>query len=782
MATKETLEVREADCETIGDLTDLATEAMRAPADIPYGKRLLEKAEMRCQLPGDYIRVAEAAVFAGRREHAADLYRQAEAACRESRELAALAHSLATVFGDRERAGLLLQQATESASDLSDLLVIARHPARDPGDEALVRTLLGRMEALAKSLGAHRRLAGAVLNDLGDAAAARTLYEKAVRYCDDAGSTLSYAQGLVELFQDQAAARRALEDAETDCRFIGDYVVLAEGHQRLFGGGEKVQELMEQAAAYAMTGAEHMQLAEGLWRLLHDADAAAEAYERAIPDITATDELLALARTVATGLGNRELARKVCAKAEGRLSTAPDYVRLAQALSDCVGGVREAARLYARAEDRLAGASDLVTLAGGVLRHLGDRPHAAKLYLKALEKTEGFARLLTLVDAVQEGLGDPDLVRRVLEKATGAAATTEASLQVAERALTLLQDRAFAGRALEAAEEHVTNLSEMRAVTAAVKILLPDDAQRRARLEAKLAKREENQARYAEFQRREERVKSFAQLLRLVDAAMDELQDPSYARKLLSGAEARLQGTPFDLNKYRELVLSIDRHLSDETWLQSLLDHCAAQCQHFAQLRTLGRVAARELSNPAFGQALVRRYYEQSEGSIRDRPGASVYDFTKLASAVWEDLGDAQWSRRLLARAQESAPDFLGLSYIGCLLRDLGDREAASRHFLMAARACSNASQYVQLINRLRASGVELEELHRIYATGEDTLKSPWDRLRWAEGIHDMLGDRAWAAEIYQRIATEFTSESEQAVFELSRRTRLGKPFYGDGS
>jgi hypothetical protein len=282
----------------------------------------------------------------------------------------------------------------------------------------------------------------------------------------------------------------------------------------------------------------------------------------------------------------------------------------------------------------------------------------------------------------------------------------------------------------------------MRAVTAAVKNVLPDNAQRLDRGEAKLAKREENQTRYAAFQRREAGVKSFAQLLRLVDAVMAELEDAFYARKLLSGTWARVQRAPFDFNKYRELVLSIDGHLSDEAWLQNLRDRCAGQCQHFAQFRMLGRVATQELSNPAFGQALVRGATMSSQ---RTRFRTSLERACTIlhrmpVAAAWRPGG-----------REPALPD--------------GGPHLLERQPVRAAH---------QPAARLRGGSRGAASPLR-HARGYP--EEPLGPAALGGGHPDMLRDKAWAAEVSQRIAPDFTSASEQIVFELSRRTRLGRQF-----
>ena len=87
MATKETLEPREADCSSAADFVALAREALAEPADADYAKDLLEKGELECQFPGEYVAVAEAAKEAGLEEYAGELYEQAEDACFEPSEV-----------------------------------------------------------------------------------------------------------------------------------------------------------------------------------------------------------------------------------------------------------------------------------------------------------------------------------------------------------------------------------------------------------------------------------------------------------------------------------------------------------------------------------------------------------------------------------------------------------------------------------------------------------------------------------------------------------------------
>ena len=76
MATKADLESREAECNSVTDFINLAAEAMADPADADYAKELLQKAEIQCQMPLDYVATADAAAAMGDKDYARELYEQ----------------------------------------------------------------------------------------------------------------------------------------------------------------------------------------------------------------------------------------------------------------------------------------------------------------------------------------------------------------------------------------------------------------------------------------------------------------------------------------------------------------------------------------------------------------------------------------------------------------------------------------------------------------------------------------------------------------------------------
>jgi hypothetical protein len=552
-----------------------------------------------------------------------------------------------------------------------------------------------------------------------------------------------------------------------------------QGYAQLFDDKEKVTALLEQAAEFAMTGEELIELADGYLRLLNDEDAAVGAYEKALAEITSMPELLALAKKAATELENKELAKQAYGKAESKMTSAKDLVALAQAVLEDLEDQSYASAVYARAEEKLSAPNELITLADEIVRNLKDQERAAALYQRALEKTSGFAALVKLADTVAGSVDAVSLERAILEKAAGVAQSTPEFIELADRMSARLGNKKLEEQMLNAAEERVTNLDEMRKVTEAVKAKRADDSQWIARVEEKLAKREANQAKYATFQKLEKELQTFKQGLSLVDRVMAELEDPFYTRKLLNAAEERLASKFFDFNNYRLLIMAINRHLQDQVWLERLLDHCAAQSDRFVTLRQVCSIAVQELGSAGLGAQLARKYYKVWEQSLGDAgETAKGYEFTKLAEGVQADLGDDQWYERLLDEAEQRAHDHFAYAHLGHLVATMGDGSRAVRLYEQAARACSTGTDCVQLANRLRQYGLERDALRRIYAMGKENLQEEQERLRWAEGIFDVLQDSQWASEAYAELAKSMTSEQQRRAFLASRASRLERRFY----
>jgi hypothetical protein len=101
--------------------------------------------------------------------------------------------------------------------------------------------------------------------------------------------------------------------------------------------------------------------------------------------------------------------------------------------------------------------------------------------------------------------------------------------------------------------------------------------------------------------------------------------------------------------------------------------------------------------------------------------------------------------------------------------------------FAKAAAACSSGDQCVQLASRLKAYELPVSEIVPLMDTCGSHLASANDKLRWAEGIADLLLDKAWADKAYKGIAGSFSSAIDKKRFDLSHQMRMGYTFFGPG-
>jgi hypothetical protein len=215
--------------------------------------------------------------------------------------------------------------------------------------------------------------------------------------------------------------------------------------------------------------------------------------------------------------------------------------------------------------------------------------------------------------------------------------------------------------------------------------------------------------------------------------------------------------------------------LKDQKWVKRLFDYCAQQCHHFAALRQVGQSAVVLLADKEFGKQLARSYYQSYEKQVVNRADKSVYDYTKLCTAIHEDLQDDLWAKALLDKAETLGADHLGFAQMAKLAEMLGDSEWVDRLYLKAVNGCTAATQFIQLGNRLRSYRMKSEQLRSLYDKGAEILKTPQEQLRWAEGIIELFNHREWARQGYDRIAPRFTSDNDKAIYHASRQYRLEK-------
>ncbi|MEJ2685706.1 MAG: hypothetical protein P8124_00615 [Gammaproteobacteria bacterium] len=403
---------------------------------------------------------------------------------------------------------------------------------------------------------------------------------------------------------------------------------------------------------------------------------------------------------------------------------------------------------------------------------------ASRTTLESREpRCAGVEELARLARDAMESPADPDYAIELLRKAELQCRVPADYMAVAEGAVAA-GDSAYARDLYARAEERVTSVDEMRRVTDAVDRHFPDDAEWLARVREKLEKREANQARYAGFQQKEKELSTFHQHLNLAQRVMTELEDPDYAAKLLGAAEQRLAADAYNFDNYRLLILTIDRYLKDSRWTRRLMDFCAEHSDHFSWLRELCRMAAQEMQDKDAGRDAAGSYYQGWVQQVERRQVIAPEDYTKLAMAVEDDLGDREWASRLLESAASRCKDHFDYAHVGNLYRRLGDDAHAAALFEAAARTCRTGGHAQQLVRRLRSYGVTVERQKSLYRLAGEGVQDPEERLRWVEGTVDLFKDYPWAREAYADLQGRLESDAQRARFAASKEFRLGQRFY----
>lgn len=604
------------------------------------------------------------------------------------------------------------------------------------------------------------------------AGSAEDLYNLA-REALDAPADPGYAKDLLAKpeFTGDAKAKKFLDDTAGGAMFTNDFITLAMGYQAL-GDAAKAEEMLGQGKDFAMSGEEKVAVGVGTLLVTGDAAASVKALSGALKEISSTEELYGLAKVVAGELKEAaaSLVHDIYDKIKTKAGRAGDFARLAKSIAHDLGDKAKAAATISEGAEKYSSPSDLITLSGAMGEV--DPAAAAGLYEKALASAKDFSALMQVLQSAKD---NTEFAQTVLAKGVELASSTQEFLQLVE-ANAAIGNAAAVTEMLGKAEDAVNNLDDMRKIVDAVDKHAATDTERVARLKDRLARREANQAKYVAIQNEEGQAKTIKQFIGLADRVMAELEDASYAAKLLGSAEEMMRADGFHFSRFKPLILAVDR-LGDKAWLTKLLEQSVASAADFVWFREIVLTAARELQDNAYGKERAKAYLEGRAGQAGDNP----YDWTKLAETALEALGDKDWAARLLHEAAARAQDHFALAHVGKLYRDLGNEANAQTMFAKAASACVNAEQCLQLANRMRGYELPTAQIVPVMDACGGALSSANDKLRWAEGVADLLQDGNWAAKAYDGIAAAFTSEADRKRFERSRQMRMGYRFFGPG-
>ena len=583
----------------------------------------------------------------------------------------------------------------------------------------------------------------------------------------EAPADMGYAKELLSgaAFTGDAAARAALDKVAGDAMFTKDFVALAIGYQAL-GDAAKAKEMLGQGADFAMDGSEKVAVGMGQWLALNDSAAAAKALAGALKEVSVTEELYGLAAVVAE-LNDAALFGQIIDKIKTKCGRAGDFARLAKMVA--AGDKAKGVEIINEGAAKYSSPADLIALSGAM--NDIDPAAAAGLYDKALDSAKDFTALMQVLAAAA---GNPDFAKAVLAKGGALATSTDELIQLADACATS-GDKTGAAEMLDKAEEAVGNLFDMRKIVDAVDKHFASDTTRVERVKGKLVKREANQAKYTELQNEEAKCTTIKQFIALADRIMAELEDAAYAGKVLGLAETQMRAEGgFHFARFKSLILGVDR-LGDKAWLGKLLDESVANAADFVWFREIVLTCATEIKDAEYGKARARTYAEARA------LGDSAYDYTKMAETVQTALGDSAMAAKLLGDAASRAKDHYALAHTAKLYRDIGDNAAANALFAKAAAACASGDQCVQLANRLKAYELPTSEIAPLMDACGGHLTTTSDKLRWAEGVADLLMDGAWADKAYHTIAASFSADTDKKRYELSRQLRVGYRFFGPG-
>jgi len=601
-------------------------------------------------------------------------------------------------------------------------------------------------------------------------AGAEALYNLA-REAFDAPADIGFAAEILAgaAFTGDAGAKDVLDDVSGNAMFTSDFICCALGYKAL-GDAGKAEDMLGQGSDFAMSGEEKVAVGVGQMLVSGDAAAAAKTLTGALKEISTTEELYGLAKVVTGEIKDAALAGDIFEKIKGKCGRAADFARLAKTVAADLGDKAKAVAIIDEGAAKYSSAGDMITLSGAMGEI--DPAAAGALYDKALNSANDFNALMAVLDAAK---GNEAFTKAVLAKGSSLAKGSVDLLKLAD-ANADIGDVAGVTLMLDQAEEGVANLDEMRKVVEAVNKHAAGDAARVARVQEKLAKREANQAKYVDIQNAEGLCKTVKQLIALAARIMEELEDAAYATKVLSAAEDKLRADGFSFARFKPLILAVDL-LGDKAWLGKLLEESVTASTDFVWFRDVVLTSARDLRDIEFGRARAKTMIDGRIAQSGDNP----YDWTKLAELSQVALNDVGGASNLLAEAAKRAKDHFALALIGKLFAEIGDESTATAMYRKAAETCATPAAAVQLGKRLREYGMANEEIGAYMDVAGSKLAAAADKLRWAEGVSDLLLDPDWAARAYATIAGDFSDAVGMKRLDRSRQMRVGYRFFGPG-
>ena len=488
MPEKSDLQYLESECSTVDDWTDLALQALEEPADEDYAVELTGKAKMDCQVPEDYVNLAQfvAEYLLTDSDYLEDLLEQAKDVCFEPMEFAELGNAF-TMLGNPDRGLALIYKAIEAVdSDDKGDIVRLSHYAGEAGNGELAEVL--EIEASFGYLDAtdFRNLAKQVSSS--NVEAAKCVAKRAEPYLNTIDDSVAYAKLIVQWYDDKDQARRVLENAAMDCEDFEDYIELVQGIREVLGEPERIDELLEKAAQIATPGENFADLAYAWLELKDDRGAAHAIFRQAVPDIFNRTVLQNIAITAMKEFNNPELALQCYQKTADIITNPDDLFQLAVKGWETLGDERVyyTRQLFDTVKAKMASALDLVALAESVVQTLNDRDMVCAIYRDAVTACDSFSELGRILTSQRAVIDDAELTLETLVRMKLLAANSNELVAVFTAARSSSQDPEMCRSILVDAENAAASPADLESVIAAVRDFAPDDEVWMSNLEDKL--------------------------------------------------------------------------------------------------------------------------------------------------------------------------------------------------------------------------------------------------------------------------------------------------------
>jgi len=766
MTDKSELEHLESQCTDAAQWTQLALRALEELSDAQYARQLVQKAEMECQDPCDFVAVAK--LYANHledSEYAADLLDQGEMACFEPMEFAEIGDAYATLLNDAAKGLELLQNAVDEVTAADDLMQVSVY-ASNCGDAQLAKSLLNKATSDLKTVEQFVDLA-AQLAQQGSIEQAKSVFAGGKRHLDSVPDAVNYARRALALFDNREQANELLSDAEMDCQFPADFTALASGYSEILQDSDKVDELLSEAADSAMEGSEFLDVGFGYWRLKQDGDSAKNYFEEALSDISDRTKLTEVASFIADEILDKALARRYYEKAAQKIVTPADFVKLGEEIWNKMADREYACELFNLAESKMANAGDLVSLAETIMATVADTAMVESIYQKAALSIDGYPGLKRIYESQLKTVNHPQIGREVLSRMKTLAETSGELLEIFDYASADAANLDFSRTILSAAEQLAAGPADFESVLSHARENFPNDRTWHNDLEDKLERRKANQAKYADFLKKEKTADSAVQCMRLARAIMSELDDTAYARKMLDRSAELMHKSAFDVSQWQMMLDIAASDLKDEELVRKIALEASESCNGFSSayqlIRGLGAVAGANLA-----EELTRKILSDWDARMEE-PMQRV----GFARAVFELLHDAPWASGILERCKTETLSPLEFAQCGVVADKTGNESQALDFFETAFSHCSEYAPVAELENHLRLSGIDFGLRKKLYRSARDSLANESQRLNWSEGILLHFNDREWAKDEYDELAGEISDETLLAAYRVSRKFRL---------